>query len=47
MASIHVIFSGAKDFPVEGRMIDDLHYNQEGYNVMGDMGAAAAALLVD
>ena len=29
-------FTGAKDFPNEGKMYDSLHYNQTGYNEMGE-----------
>lgn len=42
-ATVAMIFTGAKDFPANGMMGDNLHYSQSGYNLMGTQGAANAA----
>jgi|AntRauMinimDraft_4_1070384.scaffolds.fasta_scaffold01783_2 hypothetical protein len=36
-----------KEFPTLGYMSDDLHYNQTGYNLMGEVGAVNVAARVD
>ena len=38
----YMVFTGAKDFVADGKMVDDLHYTQAGYNDIGILGAAAA-----
>lgn len=42
-ATVTMVFTGAKDFPANGMMGDNLHYSQAGYNLMGTQGAASAA----
>jgi hypothetical protein len=37
---IELVFDGCVNFPEEGKMADDVHYNQQGLNEMGHTGAA-------
>jgi hypothetical protein len=43
----HVVSRVQEDFPERGFMQDELHYNQEGYNRMGDVGGAAVAEVLE
>jgi hypothetical protein len=43
----HLVFAGAKLFPVEGKMGDNLHYSQAGYDEMGATGASNVARIVE
>lgn len=46
-ANAHLAFTGAKDFPTEGKMMPDgVHYNQAGLAEMGEAFAEYAASLV-
>lgn len=38
-----IVFTGCKNFPAQGKMESDLHYNKTGLNEMGTQGAIAAA----
>lgn len=43
LSGVTMAFTGAVDFPAEGKMSDELHYTQVGYN---EMGAAMRAAVV-
>lgn len=45
-ANVHIVFRGALDFPAEGKMSDEYHYTQSGYNQMGRVGAESVARVV-
>jgi len=42
-SNTYMVSTIQKDFPEEGKMSDDLHYNQTGYNEMGTTGAGNVA----
>jgi|GEM_PF-287267 len=43
MENVYMASNIQKDFPDDGKMQDDFHYTQEGYNDMGREGAATVA----
>lgn len=43
---VHVVFDGAVTFAEDGRMQDELHYTQAGYNEMGRSGARSIATIL-
>lgn len=43
---VHIVYEGAPAFAEDGRMHDDLHYTQAGYNEMGEQGARSVASIV-
>lgn len=43
---VFIGFSGAKDFPSQGKMVDTFHYNYQGYKDMGEALASQLAGLI-
>ena len=43
----YLVSDKQKDFPEQGYMSDQLHYNQTGYNIMGEVGALNVAARID
>ena len=41
-----IVFENAIDFPAEGKMADEVHYNQAGYNEIGRVAAENAAAAI-
>jgi len=42
-ADVHLVSDKQKEFPSMGYMDDDVHYNQDGYNLMGEVGGLNVA----